>query len=137
MHLCTCPLPGLFFYLFLKNVVWTIANSFLIKYSSDLQVMRTAIESWMNLILSSGRTKTVKFKKKKKKVTEKSRECHNHKPQPFPNTKRKRKPTNQNKHKSNKRTKSAKISFLFSKQGNCIAKRTKKRKKKKITQGKT
>ena len=67
----------------------------------------------------------------KKKVREKSSECHNHKPQPFPDTKRKRKLINLNKHKSNKRTKSAKISSLFPKRGNCNAKGTEKRKNKK------
>ena len=71
-----------------------------------------------------------------KKVREKSRECHNHKQQPFPDTKTKRKPTNPNKHKSYKRTKSSKISFLFSKRGNRNAKRTEKHKNK-MTQGKT
>ena len=40
-------------------------------------------------------------------------------------------PTNLNKHKSNKRTKSTKISSLFSKWGNRNAKRTEKHKKKK------
>ena len=49
-----------------------------------------------------------------KKVREKSRECHNHKPQHFPDPKRKRRPTNPNKLKPNKRTKSTKISSLFS-----------------------
>ena len=72
----------------------------------------------------------------KEKVKEKSRECHNHKLQPFPDTKRMRKPTNPNKHKSNKRTKSTKICFLFTKQGNRNAKRTEKHKNK-MTQGKT
>ena len=71
-----------------------------------------------------------------KKVKEKSRECHNHKPQPFPNPKRKRIPTNLNKHKPNKRTKSTKISSLFSKQGNRNTKRTEKHKNK-MTHGKT
>ena len=71
-----------------------------------------------------------------KTVGEKYRECHNHKPKPFPDTKRKRKPTNPNKHKSNKRTKSTKISSLFSKRGNRNAKRTEKHKNK-MTQGKT
>ena len=71
-----------------------------------------------------------------KRKVGKSRECHNHKPQPFPDTKRKRKPTNPNKHKSNKRTKNTKISSLFSKRGNSIAKRTEKHKNK-MTQGKT
>ena len=50
-----------------------------------------------------------------KKVRENSRECHNHKPQTFPDLKRKRKPTNQ--HNPNKRTKSTKISSLFSNLG--------------------
>ena len=72
-----------------------------------------------------------------KKVRENSGECHNHKPQPFPDTKRKRKQTKPNKRKSNKRTKSIKISSLFSKRGgNRNAKRTEKDKNK-ITQGKT
>ena len=70
------------------------------------------------------------------KVREKSRKCHNHKPQPLPDTKRKRKQTKPNKRKSNKRTKSTKISSLFSKQGNRNAKRTEKHKNN-ITQGKT
>ena len=65
-----------------------------------------------------------------------SREYHNHKPQPFPDIKRKRKHTKPNKRKSNKRTKNAKISFLFLKRGNRNAKRTEKHKNK-ITQGKT
>ena len=43
-----------------------------------------------------------------------------------------RKPTNPNKHKSNKRTKSTKISSLFSKRGNRNAKRTEKHKNKQI-----
>ena len=71
-----------------------------------------------------------------KKVREKSRECHNHKPQPFSDPKRKRKPTNLNKHKPNKRTKSTKISSLFSKRGNRNTKRTDKHKNK-MTHGKT
>ena len=71
-----------------------------------------------------------------KKVREKSRECHNHKPQPFPDPKRKRKPTNLNKHKPNKRTKSTKISSLFTKRGNRNTKRTEKHKNK-MTHGKT
>ena len=72
----------------------------------------------------------------KKMVGEKSRECHNHNPQPFPDPKRKRKPTNPNKHKSNKRTKSTKISSLFSKRGNRNTKRTETHKNK-MTHGKT
>ena len=72
----------------------------------------------------------------KKKVREKSRECHNHKPQPFTDIKRKRKLTNPNKHKSTKRTKSTKISSLFSKRGNCNSKRTEKHKNK-MAQSKT
>ena len=70
----------------------------------------------------------------KKKIREKSRECHSHKPQPFQDTKRKRKQTKPN--KSNKRTKSAEISFLSPKRGSRNAKRTEKHKNK-ITQGKT
>ena len=60
-----------------------------------------------------------------KNVREKSRECHNYLPQPFPDSKRKRKQTNPNMRKSDKRKKSAKISFLFPKRGNRNAKRTK------------
>ena len=71
-----------------------------------------------------------------KKVREKARECHNHKPQHFPDPKRKRKPTNLNKHKPNKRTKSTKISSLFSKRGNHNIKRTEKHRNK-MTHGKT
>ena len=70
-------------------------------------------------------------------VRENSRECHNHKPQPFPDPKRKRKPTNLNKHKPNKRTKSIKISYLFPKRGNRNTKRTEKKNKNKMTNGKT
>ena len=71
------------------------------------------------------------LKSTKKKVREKSRECHNHKPQPFPDPKRKL--TNPNKHKSNRRTKSTKISSLFSKRGNRNTKRTEKHKNKRST----
>ena len=73
---------------------------------------------------------------RQKKVREKPRKCHNHKPQPFPDPKRKRKPTNLNKHKPNKRTKSTKISSLFSKRGNRNTKRTEKHKNI-MTHGKT
>ena len=59
-----------------------------------------------------------------------------HKPLPFPDPKRKRKPTNLNKHKPNKRTKSTKISSLFSKRGNRNTKTTEKHKNK-TTHGKT
>ena len=71
-------------------------------------------------------------KKEKRKV----QEVPQSQPQPFPDTKRKRKPTKPNRRNSNKRTKSTKISCLFPKRGNRIAKRTEKHKNK-MTQGKT
>ena len=77
-----------------------------------------------------------RYKDTLKKVSGKSMECHNHKPQPFSDTKRKRKQTKPNKHKSNKRTRNIKISSLFTKRGNCNAKRTEKQKNK-TTQDKT
>ena len=89
----------------------------------------------LQLTLSSG-NRVFKIRRMSKKGKRKVQGVPQSQPQPFPDPKRKRKPTNLNKHKPNKRTKSTKISSLFSKRGNRNTKRTEKHKNK-MTHGKT